>query len=134
MADVTIVNESGTRQVSLAGVFSDADNDALTITAASSDQTVATITVSSDQSSLTVSAHARGTATGTVTADDGNGGTVSDTFTITVKAAPVVASALADVSGLEARLSTQEVSLSGVFSDADGDSLTITAASSDDDP
>ena len=55
---------------------------------------------------------------------------MDDSFTVTVKAAPVVASALADVSGLEAG-DTQEVSLSGVFSDADGDALTITAASSD---
>ena len=130
IADVTIVNQSGTRTVSLSGVFSDADSDALTVTAASSDGAVATVSVAADGSSLTVSAQARGTATITVTADDGNGGTVEDAFTVTVKAAPVVASALADVSGLEVG-ATQEVSLSGVFSDADGDALTITAASSD---
>ena len=130
IADVTIVNASGTRQVSLAGVFSDADSDALTVTAASSDGAVATVSVAADYSSLTVSAQARGTATITATADDGNGGAVEDAFTVKVKAAPVVASALADVSGLEARAS-QEVSLSGVFSDADGDALTVRAASSD---
>ena len=130
IADATIVSQSGTKQVSLSGVFSDADNDSLTVTAASSDDTVATVSVASDGSSLTVSAQSRGTATITVTADDGNGGTVDDSFTVTVKSAPVVASALADVSGLEAG-STQEVSLSGVFTDADNDSLTVTAASSD---
>ena len=131
IADVTIVNESGTKQVSLSGVFSDADIDTLTVTAASSDEDVATVSVASDYSSLTVSAHSRGNASITVTADDGNGGTTSDTFTVSVKAAPVVESALADVSRLEAG-STQDVSLSGVFRDADGDSLTITAISSDD--
>ena len=130
LADVTIVNESGTHQASLSGVFSDADSDALTVTAASSDEAVATVSVASDGSSLTVSAQARGTATITVTADDGQGGTVDDTFAVTVKAGPVVASALTDVSGLETG-STQEVSLAGVFSDADGDALTISAASSD---
>ena len=130
LADVTIVNESGTKEVSLSGVFDDADGDALTITASSGDEAVATVSVSSDGSSLTVTAQARGTATVTATADDGKGGTVEDSFTVTVKAAPVVASAIADVSGLEAG-ATQEVSLSGVFSDADGDALTITAASSD---
>ena len=129
IADSTIVNESGTRQVSLSGVFSDADNDTLTVTAASSDETKATVSVAADYSGLTVSAQARGTATITVTASDGNGGAVSDTFTIRVKAAPVVESAIADVSGLEVG-ATQEVSLSGVFSDADSDALTITAASS----
>ena len=131
IADATIVNESGTRRVSLSGVFGDADNDSLTITAASSDKTKATVSVASGYGSLTVNAQSRGTATITVTADDGNGGTVSDTFTVTIKFAPVVASALADVSDLEVD-ATQEVSLSSVFSDADGDELTITAASSDD--
>ena len=130
IADATIVSESGTKQASLYGVFADADNDSLTITAASSDEAKATVSVASDGSSLTATAKDRGTATITVTADDGNGGTVDDSFTVTVKAAPVVVSALADVSGLEAG-ATREVSLSGVFSDADGDSLTITAASSD---
>ena len=131
IADATIVNESGTKQVSLTGVFSDADNDSLTITAESSDETKATVAVASDSSGLTVNAQARGSATITVTANDGNGGTVEDSFTVSVKAAPTVASALADVSGLEEG-ATQDVSLSGVFTDADGDTLTITATSSDD--
>ena len=130
LADVTIVNASGTHQASLSGVFSDADNDALTITAGSDDEAVATVSVASDYSTLTVSAKGRGTATITVTAADGNGGTVEDAFTVGVKAAPVVALAITDVTGLEEG-ATQEVSLSGVFNDADGDALTITAASSD---
>ena len=128
--DVTIVSESGTRRVSLSGVFADADNDALTVTASSSDEKVAVAGVSDDQSTLSLLAKARGTATVAVTAADGHGGEVADEFTVTVKAAPVVASALADVRDLEAG-ATHNVSLSGVFSDADGDSLTITAASSD---
>ena len=130
IADATIVKESGTEQVSLSGVFSDADNDSLTVTATSSNPAVATVSVASGYASLTVTARARGMATITITAADGNGGTVSDTFTVTVKAAPVVASAISDISGLEAG-SKREVSLAGVFSDADGDSLTITAGSSD---
>ena len=126
--DVAIVNESGTRQVSRSGMF---DDDAQAVSASSSDESVATVAVSADYSTLTVSARARGAATVTVTAADGKGGTVEDTFTVTVKAAPVVASAIADVSGLEVG-STRNISLAGVFSDADGDALTITAVSSDD--
>ena len=151
LGDVTFSNEGGTRQVSLVrrevdldrdvGVFSDADNDYLNISASSSDETVATVSVDFSpltnivqrvvHTTLTVTTQARGTATITVTADDGNGGTVADSFTVTVKAAPVVAQPLADVTGLEME-TTRDISLSGVFSDADGDALTITAASSDD--
>ena len=88
------------------------------------------MSVASGYASLTVTAKARGTATITVTANDGNGGTVSDAFDVTVKSAPVVASAIGDLS-LEVD-ATQGVSMAGVFSDADGDALTVTAASSDD--
>ena len=131
IADVSIVSDSGSHAVSLAGVFDDADGDSLTMSAASSDEAVATASVSSDNSSVTVTARLRGTATITVTAADSYGGAVEDSFTVTVKAAPLVASAIADVSGLETG-DTQDVSLSGVFSDADGDALTVTAASGDD--
>ncbi len=127
--DVTFLKESGTRDVSLSGVFTDADNDSLTITAVSSADSKAAVSVATDFSKLTVTARARGTVTITVTADDGNGGTGQDSFTVTVKAAPVVSSALSDVSGL-ATESARDISLSGVFTDADGDSLTITARSS----
>ncbi|MCY4364639.1 MAG: Ig-like domain-containing protein, partial [Chloroflexi bacterium] len=131
LADVTIVNESGTKRVSLSGVFSDTDADALTITAASSDEAKATVSVAGDYSTLTVTAKARGTATVTVTAADGNGGTVDDSFTVKVKAAPVVAQPLGDVIDLEPE-ETHTVSMSGVFSDADGDAVTVTEASSSD--
>ncbi len=130
IADAVIVNESGTHEVSLSGTFDDADGDSLTITEGSSNDAMATVSVSADGSSLTVTAGSRGTATVTVTADDGNGGTVSDSFTVRVKAAPVVSKAIGAVSGLEAG-STQEVSLPGVFTDADSDALLIEVASND---
>ena len=131
ISDATIPRESGTSQVSLSGVFADPDRDDLTIAAASSSEDVATVSVSADHSTLTVSAQARGTATVTVTAADGRGGSVEDSFIVTVKAAPKVASAIADVSELAVD-ATQEISLSGVFTDADGDGLTVTANSSND--
>ncbi|MCY4555223.1 MAG: cadherin-like beta sandwich domain-containing protein, partial [Chloroflexi bacterium] len=130
IADLTGLEAGSTRDVSLSGVFSDADGDSLTVTATSSDEAKATVTVAADGSKLTVTGVAVGTATITVTAADGNGGTVSDSFTVTVKSAPTVAAPIADLTGLEVG-STQDVSLSGVFSDADGDSLTVTAVSSD---
>ena len=128
--DATITSESGTSQVSLSGVFNDADDDSLTITASSYDEKISTASVSADYTTLTVSPQAHGSATITVTAADGNGGSVEDTFTVTVKAGPTVSSAIADVGELEIG-ATQEISLSGVFSDADGDALTISTTSSD---
>ena len=129
ISDVTIVREGGVQTISLSGVFSDADSDSLNVTASSSDAATAAVSVSSDHTSLTLTAQARGTATITVTADDGNGGTISDTFTVTVKAAPTISSAISDVSGLTAG-DSRTIPLGGVFDDADGDSLVITTASS----
>ncbi|MCY4516681.1 MAG: fibronectin type III domain-containing protein, partial [Acidimicrobiaceae bacterium] len=128
IADTAIANQTGTRQVSLSGVFEDADGDDLTVTAASSADSVATVAVADH--TLTVTAVSRGTTDITVTADDGAGGTVTDTFTVTVKAAPDVASPIADIGELETGTSRQ-ISLSGVFSDPDGDTLTVSVTTSD---
>ena len=133
LADIDGLEPDDTRQVSLAGVFADADSDPLTVTAESSDDAVATVSVAAGYGSLTVTAVKVGTATITVTADDGNDGTVSDTFDVTVDAAnnaPTVASALADIDGLEPD-GTRQISLSSVFTDADSDTLTVEAESSD---
>ena len=124
--DETIVNESGTYQVLLTGVFADADQDTLTITAKSSDTAVATAAIS--QNTLTVTAKKRGTTTITVTASDGKA-KVSDAFTVTVKGAPVVATAFRDITGLEIG-DTRTVPVSSAFSDPDGDTLTYIARSS----
>lgn len=109
--NIVIVNERGTKQVSLDGVFRDADGDDLNITAASNNDAVASVSVASDGSVLTVTAQSRGTATVTVRVDDGHDDTVKDTFKVTVKAAPTVALAIANVLDLEAG-KTQDVSLS----------------------
>ena len=127
---VTIVNESGTRSITSNSMFEDPDKDDMTVSGTSSDTSVATVSASADGSMLTVSAKSRGAATITATADDGNGGTATNSFTVRVKAAPLVASAISDVTGLTAG-SSQLVSLSGVFSDADGDALSITASALD---
>ena len=84
--DISDLTAGDTRDVSLSGVFSDADGDALTITAGSSDDAVATVVVSADQSRLTLTGVAEGTATITVTAEDADGNRVSDAFEVTVAA------------------------------------------------
>ena len=55
---------------------------------------------------------------------------MEDSFTVTVKAAPVVASAIADIAGMTVG-DSQDIDLTEVFSDADGDALTFSAETSD---
>ena len=86
IGDIPDLAAGDTRDVSLSGVFSDLDGDALTITAGSSSDGVATVVVSADQSRLTLTGVAEGTATITVTAEDADGNRVSDAFDVTVAA------------------------------------------------
>ena len=92
IGDAAIVNESGTRQVSLPRVFSDADSDALTVAQASlSNSAIAAVSAAIDGATaaiaaITVIAKSEGTATITVTAEDADGNAVSDAFTVTVTA------------------------------------------------
>ena len=130
VGDVTIVDESGTQSITSTSMFEDPDYDDMTVSGTSSDTSVATVSASANGSVLTISAKSRGTATITATADDGNGGTANNSFTVRVKAAPAVATTIGDISGLEAG-DSRLVSLSGVFSDADGDALSVTAAAGD---
>ncbi|MGM0792363.1 MAG: S-layer homology domain-containing protein [Bacillota bacterium] len=115
----------------LSQVFGDADGDALTMTAASSDSTIASAEVAGNDLKVTVLS--AGTATITVKADDRRGGTVEESFTITIEQpnrAPVVAKEMIDQKVM-AGGPPMILDLSQVFGDADGDALTMTAASSD---
>ena len=120
--------------VDVSGNFSDPDGDdaELTYTAASSDDTVATVSVSGAE--VTVTGVAAGSATVTVTATDPGDLSVTQRFVVTVVVpanqdpVPVgtIDALTVTVGGSEA------VDVSGNFSDPDGDTLTYTAASSDD--
>ena len=136
LAGVTII-EGETMDVDLSSVFSDADDDDLTLTATSSDEDVASVGEIED-GMMTITASMLGdndvvaSADITVMADDGNGGTASDVFTVVVveaNNAPTVASAQPDVSIIEGE--SADVDLSGVFTDPDGDTLTLSAESAD---
>jgi gliding motility-associated-like protein len=118
--------------VDLANVFADADSDALTFPAISSAEGEATVAVS--VRTLTYSEVSVGTTTITVTANDDNGGTITDDFTLTINAvavnnAPTVANAITDQTAIEGfRLLT--IDLINVFTDVDEDALLFTAVSS----
>ena len=92
IADISELAAGASREISLAGVFSDADADALTLSAVSSNNAVVTVLAQIDPSTgsataITVTGVDEGTATVTVTARDTDGNSVSDAFDVTV---PVV--------------------------------------------
>ena len=148
--DPTVANEIADRIVTIGApviialedannpVFTDPDGDALTYSASSSDATKATVTYDSGAESITVSGVASSgtdTVTITVTADDGNGGSVSDEFAVTVNAPPTVANEIADRTlNVSATATIQlEDANNPVFTDPDDSSLTYTASSGDTD-
>jgi len=82
--DVSELEVDATQEVALSEVFTDADGDALKVSAASSDRAKATVSVAADSSNLTVTGVAKGTGTITVTAEDADGNRVSNEFDVTV--------------------------------------------------
>ena len=117
-----------TTAIDLSEYFSDSDGDALTYRAASSDTLVARVSVSGHE--LTLVAVSRGTVSATITATDGSGGEARHSFSVSVlNSPPIPATEIA--SRTLATGSTRTIDLSGYFSDADGDALTYSAASSD---
>lgn len=131
LPDVTLSGDGEHVVEDLSAFFTDPDGDALTFSATSSDESVATATISG--SMLTVTPLARGEATITVTAADSYGGAAAVEFEVAVaaNAAPTINAALPDTS-LTAGAGTITQDLNAVFSDPDGDPLTFAAASSDD--
>ncbi|PYE58646.1 S-layer family protein, partial [Aneurinibacillus soli] len=118
--------------ISLGNVFADADGDTLMYGVSSSDTGVANVSTTGDQ--LTITPIAAGTATITVTANDGHNAPISSTFTVTVQAAANQAPTVANPIGNQTMTvggSPSTISLGNVFADADGDTLIYGASSSD---
>ena len=124
----TFVGESF--EIALAGYFSDPDGDDLTYAATSSSPGVATVAVTG--ATALVAGVAQGAATVTVTASDPGGLSASQTFAVTVpNRAPV---AVGEIDDLEIHGEEKVyVALADHFSDPDGDDLSYTASSSDED-
>ncbi|MCA1746514.1 MAG: hypothetical protein LC655_02375, partial [Bacteroidales bacterium] len=116
--------------IRLTEIFSDKDEDELVFSAESSDQNV--VTVSVVDNSLVISEVGFGTSVITVTASDGEL-SAEEQFSVTVRNvndAPEVVQSLDDIETDE-RFGSTTIDLSRVFTDRDGDELTITASSSD---
>ena len=127
--------ETGDRmRVNGSSYFTDPDGDELTFSAGSSDDEVVTAKVSGSE--VTFSAEAEGTATVTVTATDPDGLSVASAFEVTVveeeeeNRPPKLLGRIPaqDLQEGDAR----KVKASSHFTDPDGDELTFSAESSDD--
>ena len=82
LPDLSLSKGFGTQTVDLSAVFTDTDQDGLTLTATSSNTAVVTINVAN--TTLTITEVGEGNSVITVTANDGNDGTVSDNFNCVV--------------------------------------------------
>ena len=86
IGDITMTMGDMPMTVSVLANFSDADNDALTFSASSSNVGVATVATDSTLGQVTVTAVGVGMSTITVGATDGMHGVVTQTFMVTVEA------------------------------------------------
>jgi len=132
--DIMMNSDFSSTTLDLSNVFSDADNDALTFTAVSDNTSV--INVSIEGTILTITEAGIGSSNIKVTANDGKGGTVEDIFKIKVNEAPnndpTVVNPIVDIT-LADNFGTNAIDLAHVFNDAEGDQLTFTVTSSNND-
>ncbi|MXW17380.1 MAG: hypothetical protein F4Z83_07550 [Gemmatimonadetes bacterium] len=118
--------------ISVSGYFTDPDGDELTFDASSSDASVAAASISGD--ALSVTAGVDGTATITVTATDPGGLFATQSFTVRVSDDPGNRAPRPNGTIPDAYLGVGDqatISVSGYFTDPDGDELTFDASSSD---
>ncbi len=123
------ISVGDTATVDASEYFTDPDGDALQYTAASSDDEVATSSVSG--SMIAIAALAKGTAALTVTATDPEGLSAQQSFEATVPNRVPLAVGTMPAQQISVG-DTATVDASEYFTDPDGDALQYTAASSDD--
>ena len=121
------VNEDASETITVSSYFRDPDGDSLSYSADSSPRNVVSVDVSGDR--VTVEGRRVGSTTITVTADDGNGGTATQTFTATVENRPPERVGSIDDIELDDDDSTS-IRVRSYFRDPDGHSLDYSAVSS----
>jgi len=124
IADLALDEGFGTSTVDISATFADADGDAMTYTVVSSAPTVVTAAIVG--TTLTITEVGNGTANLTVTADDGNGGTVDNVFAVVVNPVATNTAPVANAGTAQSVDEGATVTLDGSgSSDADaGDVLT----------
>ena len=124
--EITLRVDASTTLV-VSGYFSDADGDALSYEATSSDDDIATVSLA--DSTVTINGHAAGTATLTITATDPRGASAMQEATVAVKTPPMPDSVPPTHDMVVGN--HVELDFSTFFTDEDGDELTYTAVTSD---
>ncbi|MEQ8548678.1 MAG: T9SS type A sorting domain-containing protein [Cyclobacteriaceae bacterium] len=116
--------------IDLSTVFEDKNGDALTFSAEVADDGI--VSISFDAANMTIMEVGNGTTTVTITADDGTGRTVGDSFTVLISenAVPAIDAPLEDLEFEEGFASTT-IDLTGRFTDGDGDPITLSVEVSD---
>jgi len=127
--DIELVVGGENFTIDLTTVFADADGDDLSFSFSGGNPSVATVSIVNN--TLIVAAVADGTATITVTADDGKGGSVQDAFKVNVTSInvpPTVTNAIEDMELIVGEDFT--IDLTTVFTDPDGDDLSFSFSNS----
>ena len=122
--DVTFTSNGSTSDVDLSPYFGAFDTSDLTWTVVSSDTAKATVSLSG--TTVTVTSVAAGTSTITARAMDSVGKFATQTFTVTVKGAPVPTGTI-PAQTLEVGGAAVTINVSGYFTDPDGGTLTYTS-------
>ncbi|WP_152395866.1 S-layer homology domain-containing protein [Paenibacillus guangzhouensis] len=119
----------------LTGLFTDEDGDALSYTITALDENIATVVPGGTTSMPTIHPVASGTATFTVDVSDGKGGTATTTISVTVNPAPAINHDPVKNDAWAAPTFTVgtdgTLDLTGLFTDEDGDALSYTIESLD---
>ena len=126
-AQVVAVN-GGTAIINAQNYFTDDSGQELTISASSSNPTVATVTETNG--TLTITGKNTGTATITVIATDPFDSIATQTVAVSVKNPPTAVGTIPDIAGA-VNQAGRDITLSGYFSEPYGQTLTYSASSSD---
>ena len=123
------LNKNSSDSFNASSHFSDPDGDQMTFSARSSNTVIAGVSVSGN--TVTIESEGDGgDATVTVTATDVHNASVSTDFTVTVRNRSPQGNGSIDAVTLYKNRHTQDVIVSGKFTDPDGDALTYSASSS----
>ncbi len=123
------LNKNSSYSFNVSRHFSDPDGDQMTFSAGSSNTNIVTASVTGSTATIE-SEDDGGDATVTVTATDALSASVSTDFTVTVRNKSPQAQGSIDAVTLYKNRHTQDVIVSGKFTDPDGDALTYSASSS----